>query len=91
VTCGPNEYLDDLSAAGGECRKCPANTHSPSNSYGAASCLPRLPCTDQDKTYSFSADDDSECDHLMNTRVKRNIYKAPTTCDTNKGSPLKEK
>ena len=88
VTCGPNEYLDDLAAAGGECKKCSDSTYSPSNSYGADSCLPKLPCTSQDKTYFFESADDSECDHLLNTRAKRNVYKTPITCDTTKGEPL---
>lgn len=91
VTCGANEYLDDLSASGGECKKCPAGTYSPSNSYGLDSCLQKLPCTKEDMTYSFRSDDDSDCDHLLNTRVKQQTWKYPLTCDITKGEKLGEK
>jgi len=87
VTCGPNEYLDDLSASGGECKQCPEGTYSPSNSYGASSCLKKLPCTINDMTYSFESDEGREC-NKENTRTKRQIFKYPTTCDTTKGKQL---
>jgi len=68
VVCPANEYLDpsandeaaELGAGGGVCKKCPADKYSPSNSYGAASCIPRKPCTPEDMTRSFVGDPEDD-------------------------------
>ena len=52
--CPKNEYLDDLAAAGGDCKKCPETHYSPPGSIGLASCIPRKPCTKDDYTHSFT-------------------------------------
>ena len=61
ITCATNEYLDDLAQDGGQCKKCPDDTYSPSNSYGLSSCIKRKPCTKDDMIYVYEADGGKEC------------------------------
>lgn len=74
--CPKNEYLDDLAAAGGECKKCPETHFSPPGSIGISSCQERKPCKEDDYTHSFT-----QCD--QNVRTKSYYWKMPRICDTN--------
>ena len=96
VVCPANEYLAEPIVEYGErtCEPCPADKYSPSNSYGADSCLPRKPCTTEDMTRSYVGDAEEERAGLISEcnkdgkRTQTYTWKRPMICDKTTGVAL---
>ena len=64
LQCMANQYLDDLSLMGGQCKKCPEGTYSPPGARGEAACKAMEPCVESDFSFDFT-----ECDVWTGERM----------------------